>query len=113
MTRKVISKLSYWCLVMDQGAVTEEVLHYPYPGSGTAEDPYVVAWLPHDPRNAMEFRPTMKWTVTTLAAFSTLTVGLVSSAYTGGSKQIMAEFGVSEEITVLGVSLFVLGFAVS
>lgn len=35
----------------------------------------------------------------------------VSSAYSGGMPQIVADFDASQEVVILGVSLFVLGFA--
>jgi multidrug resistance protein len=44
-------------------------------------------------------------------ANSVLVVSFCSSAFSGGIQQIMAEFSVSQEIVTLGVSLFVLGFA--
>ncbi len=37
---------------------------------------------------------------------------LASSAYTGGIKQIIIEFQIGQEVATLGVSLFVVGFAV-
>jgi multidrug resistance protein len=43
---------------------------------------------------------------------ATLAVSFVSSAYTGGVDQIMMEFKVGTEVVTLGVSLFVLGFAI-
>ncbi|PVH68337.1 MFS general substrate transporter [Cadophora sp. DSE1049] len=45
----------HWRLVLSQSLVTEEVLNYPYKGSGIAEDPYLVEFIPFDPRNPMEF----------------------------------------------------------
>ena len=47
-----------------------------------------------------------------IAAVATLAVAFVSSAYTGGIEQIIEQFHVSEEVVTLGVSLFVLGFAI-
>lgn len=46
-----------------------------------------------------------------LAAIAGFTVSLTSSIYTGGIEQIIAEFSVSNSVAQLGVSLFVLGFA--
>lgn len=106
------NKIPYWRLVLDQAGVTHDVLHHEYPGSGTEEDPYLIHWLPNDPRNPMGFSNTKKWFITIIVAIATLAVSLVSSAYTGGMKQIIIQFGVSQEIATLGVSLFVLGFAV-
>ncbi|GMF67626.1 unnamed protein product [Aspergillus oryzae] len=105
-------KIPYWRMVIDQGAVTQEVIDHPYPGSGTEEDPYAVTWLPNDPRNPMQFANSTKWFITMLAAISTLAVALVSSAYTGGVAQIRQQFHVGTEVSTLGVSLFVLGFAI-
>ncbi|GKZ22821.1 MFS siderochrome iron transporter 1 [Aspergillus brasiliensis] len=60
----------------------------------------------------MNFTNSKKWLITGLVASSTLGVALVSSAFTGGSSAIMAEYDVSHEVVTLGVSLFVLGFAI-
>lgn len=59
----------------------------------------------------MLFSKNKKWTITIVVAVATLAVSFASSAYSGGVKQVILQFGVSEEIAVLGVSLFVLGFA--
>ncbi|KAJ5404804.1 hypothetical protein N7465_006088 [Penicillium sp. CMV-2018d] len=106
------SKIPFWRLIFDQKVVTEEVMQFPYTGSGTEDDPYAVVWIPADPRNPMNFRPIKKWSITLLVSFVTLAVSLVSSAFSGGMRQIMEDFGASQEIVILGVSLFVLGFAI-
>ncbi|KAJ6125718.1 hypothetical protein N7523_003338 [Penicillium sp. IBT 18751x] len=106
------SKIPFWRLIFDQKVITQDVAQHPYPGSGTEEDPYAVTWIPNDPRNPMNFRNITKWAITILVSFVTLAVALVSSAYSGGMSQIIAQFGVEEEIVILGVSLFVLGFAI-
>lgn len=105
--------IPYWRMVFDQGVVTQQIINHPYPGSGTDEDPFVVTWIPDDPRNPMNFSEAKKWTYTMVVAIATLAVSLVSSAYTGGIREIMMEFGIGQELATLGVSLFVLGFAVS
>ncbi|KAF4769966.1 hypothetical protein N7455_009367 [Penicillium solitum] len=106
------SKIPFWRLIFDQKVVTEEVMQFSYAGSGTEDDPYAVVWIPDDPRNPMNFRPIKKWSITILVSFVTLAVSLVSSAFSGGMSQIMEDFGASQEIVILGVSLFVLGFAI-
>ncbi|KAJ5646062.1 hypothetical protein N7490_002434 [Penicillium lividum] len=106
------SKIPFWRLIFDQKVITEEVARYPYAGSGTEDDPYAVIWIPRDPRNPMNFRAVKKWAITILVSFITLAVALVSSAYSGGISQIIEDFGVAEEVAILGVSLFVLGFAI-
>ena len=47
-----------------------------------------------------------------VVALCALMVSLCSSAYSGAPEEIMREFDVSEEVYTLGISLFVLGFAV-
>lgn len=103
---------SHWRIVASQSLVTPAVLRYSYLGLGTVDDPYVVEFIPDDKRNPMGFPMWKKWVITLLVAFATLAVAFVSSAYTGGIQQIIEEFGASEEVVTLGVSLFVLGFAI-
>lgn len=98
--------------VIDQAGVTPEVEKHQFRGSGTEEDPYVVTWIENDPRNPMLYGPVKKWTLTMLVAIATLAVAFVSSAYSGGADQIIREFRCSQEIYTLGISFFVLGFAV-
>ncbi|KAJ5881593.1 uncharacterized protein N7529_000265 [Penicillium soppii] len=106
------STIPFWRLIFDQKVVTEEIFRFTYAGSGTVDDPHAVVWIPADPRNPMNFRPMKKWAITILVSFVTLAVSLVSSAFSGGMAQMMEEFGVVEEVVILGVSLFVLGFAI-
>ncbi|KAG5660264.1 hypothetical protein KAF25_003786 [Fusarium avenaceum] len=106
------TRIPYWRLVADQAGITPEVQNYKYDGSGTEEDPYRVKWIPNDPRNPMTFSQVKKWFITMTVALTTLAVALVSSAYTGGIRQIIMEFQISQEVATLGVSLFVLGFAI-
>jgi len=106
------SSVPHWKLVWDQGLITPEVVRWEYDGSGTEEDPYVVDWIDNDPRNPMLFSEVKKWSITILVAIATLAVAFVSSAYTGGVDQIIMQFGASTEVVTLGVSLFVLGFAI-
>ncbi|KAM5433506.1 MFS siderochrome iron transporter 1 [Microsporum ferrugineum] len=105
-------KIPHWRQVTDPGAVTPEIINYPYPGSGTEEDPYLVQWIPNDPRNPMNYSAVKKWSITFVVAIATLAVALISSAYTGGAIKIAREFRVDAEVITLGVSLFVLGFAI-
>lgn len=102
---------SHWQIVASHSLVTA-VLRHPYPALGTVEDPYVVEFIPGDKKNPMGFPMWKKWATTLLVAFATLAVSFVSSAYTGGLQQVIEEFGASEEMVTLGVSLFVLGFAI-
>ena len=105
-------KIPHWRLVTSHALITDEVLNYPYRGSGTEDNPFVVEFIPNDPRNPMEMAEWKKWGLTITVAFATLAVSFVSSAYTASVKQIIEQFGCSNEVVTLGVSLFVLGFAI-
>ncbi|PKY00149.1 MFS general substrate transporter [Aspergillus campestris IBT 28561] len=106
-----LTTISLWRMVFDQGAVTHDVLHHQYPGTGTDDDPYQVSWVPNDPRNPLEFRTGPRWAICGLASIATLTVALGSSTYSGGTEQIREEFHTNQEVTLLGISMWVLGFA--
>jgi hypothetical protein len=69
MTQK---QASHWELVWDQTHVTPEVVNWPYKGSGTEEDPYVVEYIENDRRNPMLFPQWKKWMITILVAFVSL-----------------------------------------
>lgn len=102
----------HWKLVTSQSLVTDQVLNQKYAGSGTTEDPYVVEWIPNDPRNPMLFSTTKKWLITLSVSIATLAIAFASTAYSGSVPQVIEQFHVSEEVATLGISLFVLGFAV-
>lgn len=106
------TKVSHFKLLTDQAGVTPEVLDYPYSGHGSAESPYLVDFIPNDPYNPIGFSNSKKWTITLIQAAATFTVAFSSSVYTGGVIDILQEFKVSHEVVILGVSFFVLGFAV-
>ncbi|RAK71575.1 MFS transporter [Aspergillus fijiensis CBS 313.89] len=106
------ARIPYWRVLVDHGAVTEEIINHPYCGQGTEEDPFIVEWIPDDPRNPMLFPQHRKWTFTIIAAFATFGVSMASSAYAGSIDQVIESFGIGTEVATLGVSLFVLGFAV-
>jgi multidrug resistance protein len=105
-------KVPHWRLVASQSLITDAVANHEYDGAGTEDDPYIVEFIPNDPRNPMEFSQVKKWFITLTVAIATLAVAFVSSAYTGGAEEVIRTFGVSQEVYTLGVSLFVLGFAV-
>ncbi|KAH6887661.1 major facilitator superfamily domain-containing protein [Thelonectria olida] len=102
---------SHFRLIIDQSGVCQSVISQEYSGAGTPDDPFVVDFLEHDARNPRTFSQTRKWTITLLQAMSAFTVAFVSTAYSGGIADIRETFGVSSEVGLLGLSLFVLGFA--
>lgn len=104
--------LSYWSLMCDQGAITYDVLNHEYAGSGTEDDPYRVTWIVDDPRNPLNFPMKRKVVIMGTTAFATLIVSFTSSAYIGSLSMVIKHFDVSNEVATLGLSLFILGFAI-
>ncbi|KAJ5420578.1 hypothetical protein N7465_003097 [Penicillium sp. CMV-2018d] len=105
-------KIPFFRMIFDQGAVTQDVINCAYPGAGTAEEPHIISWVTNDPRDPMAFSEVSKWAVMSLISIMTFVVALVSSAYSGATVEVIECFRVSEEVSLLGVSLFVIGFAV-
>lgn len=106
------SQVGHLKVVFDPAGITREALQWRYPGHGTVEHPFAVDFTPCDPFNPMDWTLRKKWTIAILTAFSTLAVAFVSTAFSGGLSYIQKEFGVSQELSILGISLFVVGFAV-
>ena len=106
------SRIPFWRLILDQGAVEHRIINAPYEGKGTDQDPFIVTFIPDDPRNPLGFKLHSKWSITFLASMASLAVAMGSSTYSGGLEDIISQFGCSREVAILGISLFVLGFAV-
>ncbi|KIH92917.1 hypothetical protein SPBR_02514 [Sporothrix brasiliensis 5110] len=106
------TKVTHWDIVFRPSGLTPEMLAHHYPGDGTEESPYIVSFLPVDPRDPLQVPTWKKWTYTLIMALATLGIAFVSTAYTGGLSEVMATFHVSTELSILGISLFVLGFAI-
>lgn len=98
--------------VFDQKLITRDVRDYDYAGNGMIEDPYVVDFLPNDPKNGVNYGIGFQWTIVMFCAFNTLACSLASTIFAGALFQVQEYFHTSEEIAILSVSLFVLGFAV-
>ncbi|KZM25906.1 transmembrane transport [Ascochyta rabiei] len=104
--------ISHFQRVLHQGVLNDDIINHPYQGSGTEDDPFVVSWLEDDPVNPLNYSLTLKWCITMMVAVATLAVAFASSAYSGGIAQILLEFHIVQIIGTLGISLFVLGFAI-
>ncbi|KAK3196540.1 Efflux pump fub11 [Lecanicillium sp. MT-2017a] len=108
----ISNRVSYFKHLTDQTGVTQAVMDYKYAGQGTTESPYLVEFLPEDSYNPVTFSKGRKWLITLIQAAATLAVSFASSAYSGGVIEILMDFHVSREVVILGVSMFVLGFAI-
>jgi len=100
-SQKYRNKRGYFAVVFDQAGINDDVLHFPYPGRGTAESPFVVDFLLDDAHRAMQFPQWKKWMITIVQAIATLAVTFVSSGYVGGVLDIMKEFEVSTTVAIL------------
>ncbi|PSR90535.1 major facilitator superfamily domain-containing protein [Coniella lustricola] len=75
-------------------------------------DDYVVEFDgPNDPMHAQNWPLRKKMLTAAMLGFTTLTSAFTSSIFSAGTTAIAAEFGVSSEVGILGVSFYVLGFA--
>ncbi|XWX01705.1 hypothetical protein V2A60_009734 [Cordyceps javanica] len=106
-----VNRVSYARQLLDQAGVTQAVVDHRYPGKGSAESPFVVDFLPQDAYDPFSFSNARKWMIVAVQASATLAVSFASSAYSGGIREIFLDFRVSQEVAILGISLFVLGFA--
>ncbi|KUJ21872.1 MFS general substrate transporter [Mollisia scopiformis] len=90
----------------------DDVCNQHYAGSGTDDNPYIVDYLQNDRQDAMNFSKGRKWAIAVLQSLSMFVVTYASSVYASGIGGVMQRFEVSEEVATLGLSLYVLGFAV-
>lgn len=83
-----------------------------YSGEGTDSNPYIVEFQFEDPGNALNFSPAKKWFIIFIVPLSVFAVTLTSSAYSGSANELLMQFHCSSELFALGISLYVLGFAI-
>jgi hypothetical protein len=74
----------------------------------------IVSWDgPSDPENPKNWSPLRKWLIVTTTCLMTFCVTFSSSVFSATVAVTAEEFNTSSEVMVLGISLFVLGFAIS
>jgi len=88
----------------------EKPTESPPQGPPTEEkDPNLVDWNgPTDPENPMNWPVSKKWTVTITFAFMTICITFASSVFSTATQVTAELYGVSNEVMILGTSLFVL-----
>ena len=94
---------------VDAGEVESGHTHI---GSGTEDDPFVVEFQKDDPGNPMNWGESRKWFIAVIATLSVFAVTFTSSAYSVSANEIFQDFAISTEVFIVGLSLFVLGFAI-
>jgi len=84
----------------------------PYPPPLPEREEYVVEFSGFDdPKHAQNFPMKKKVIIGSVLVFFSLAATFASSIYSAGSGAIGQEFNVGREVTTLGTSLFVLGYA--
>ncbi|EFX00211.1 major facilitator superfamily transporter multidrug resistance [Grosmannia clavigera kw1407] len=72
----------------------------------------LVAFEPNDPGNPKNWSKIFKWYITMVVAVTCFVVAFASSVVTADISGVMATFDVSEEVVLLTITLFVIGFGV-
>jgi DHA1 family multidrug resistance protein-like MFS transporter len=75
------------------------------------KDPHLVEWDHDDQENPFNWPQRRRWVYTVLLGLVTFVVTFASSVFSAATEVIAEQFGVSDEVSTLGTSLFVLGFA--
>lgn len=70
----------------------------------------VVTFTPGDPSNPRNWSKGYKWLCTLLVSLLCFAVSFGSAVVTGDIEGVMEQFGVSQEVVILTVTLFVIGF---
>ena len=71
----------------------------------------LIDWLPNDPANPRNWSVGKKFFVTFEICFLTTSVYIGSAIYTAGLAGVMEQFHVSQTVALLGLTLFVVGYA--
>ncbi|KAF7301058.1 MFS general substrate transporter [Mycena indigotica] len=72
----------------------------------------LVTWKEDDKDDPRNWSPVWRWYITLVVALAVVSVAFASAVITGDFKDIQDEFGVSEVVTALTVSLMVVGFGI-
>lgn len=93
-------------LCPDEEAISSSI------NEGTNRKDKIVIWDDeNDPENPKNFSSTRKWLIVTTTCSMTFCMTFASSIFTSTVAATGEEFGVSSELMLLGVALYVLGFA--
>ncbi|KZT27656.1 MFS general substrate transporter [Neolentinus lepideus HHB14362 ss-1] len=76
------------------------------------KDVQLVVWKPDDPEDPRNWSNGYRWYLTAVVALSVIACAFGSAIVTGDFDGIEAEFGVSEVVVALSVSLMVVGFGI-
>ncbi|CAF4346176.1 unnamed protein product, partial [Adineta steineri] len=91
----------------------QTLLQEKYKGDGNENSPFIIDWLNYDPENPKKWMNFYKWFLTLIVSSATFVITFISSAYIGPFKELKEEFHASDELIILGLSLFTLSFAIT
>lgn len=94
------------------GLVTSPLFVHPLADQATGDDVIVGFDAPDDPYNPLNWTFKKKVLTTFLYGMATCWITFASAVYTAALVEVSHEFGISLEVSTLGISLFVVGFAV-
>ena len=72
----------------------------------------LVTFVPGDPQNPKNWSKAYKWYCTMVVAITCFVVAFASSVITADLEDVAEEFNVSEEVALLPITVFVVGFGV-
>ncbi|ROW01317.1 hypothetical protein VMCG_05900 [Cytospora schulzeri] len=82
------------------------------PATGKEKHYDLVTFLPNDPENPKNWSKAFKWYITMVVAVTCFVVAFTSSVVTADLIGVEHTFGVSEEVAMLTITVFVVGFGV-
>ena len=74
--------------------------------------PMYIIFSPDDKDNPRNWGMAKKWYITCFASSLNVLSCLCAGGYSSGVGQLVAEFGVSAEVGTVGLSMYILGFAI-
>jgi DHA1 family multidrug resistance protein-like MFS transporter len=97
----------------DRRALPEMGLGKPYPPLLPAQEEYVVEFTgPDDPLHAQNWPMRKKIFTALMLGYTTLVSAFTSSIFSTATRTVAAQYHVSTEVGLLGLSFYVLGFAI-
>lgn len=91
----------------------DQMIEGPFkPNPPTKNDPNLIEFSPNDPEDPRNWSPLRKWSKIIAITIANLTVIWNASGYTTAQMMFEEQWGVSAEVSVLPLTLYVLGLAV-
>jgi hypothetical protein len=95
-----------------QETISGQMLRTVRSAAGKDEEYELVTFTIDDPENPKNWSKAMKWWCTMVVAITCFVVAFNSAVITANLEGVSEEFGVSEEVALLTITLFVVGFGV-